>query len=342
MSALDIIQSMKGKGNAMLMSDTALLSRVTDFVPTGCLPLDLIIGGGYPVGRITEIFGDTSTGKSLLAYHALVETQRLGGIAVLIDTETTAESSVIDAVGIDRDNIVYLNPETIEDVFDRIMEIIDAVSDPKQLITIVWDSVAATSSDAEVEVIRKEGLKKAAAMATHARLLSEMFRVMPRLIAKKRICLICINQTRAKIGVMYGEKETTFGGKALGYYSTVRLQLDALTNPSTAEGKLVRSGNKPLGIDVRAFVYKNKIAPPFGVCEFPVIFGKGIDECGAILWWLKNEGMISMKGSWSSIELEDGNTLKFQAATWPSLYEPYEQQVKSLVVHHAGFTSEED
>jgi len=337
---LDKIQARNKDSKMVSLADSSVLSRVTEFVPSGCLPLDMIMGGGYPVGRITEVFGDTSTGKSLLAYHALAQTQQAGGIAVLLDTETTAESTVIDAVGIDRSNIVYCNPDTIEDVFDKIMETLDACSEvaSDSLVTIAWDSIAATSSDAEMEVVKKEGLKKAAAMATHARLLSEMFRVMPRFIAKKRICFIVVNQTRAKIGVMYGEKETTFGGKAVGYYSSVRVQLDALSNPMAAEYKQLKTDQVANGIDVRAFIYKNKIAPPFGICQFPIIFNHGIDECGAILWWLKNhEKVIIMKGSWSSLVLDTSEELKFQASSWPSIYAEHESDIKSMIYRLAGY-----
>lgn len=345
-----VIQQRSKDRKSIIMSDPGILSHVTDLVSSGCLPLDIIMGGGYPVGRITQIFGDNSSGKTLLGLHALKCTQDSEGVAVLIDTETTAESSMVDAVELNRDELIYLNPNTIEEVCDHIMDILSAVetSAPDVLVTIVWDSIAATSSDAEMEVFKKEGLKKAAAMATHARLLSQMFRVMPRLIADRHICLICINQMRAKIGVMYGEKESPFGGNALKYYSTVMLKLDALTSPFSAENRSIKPNAPTIErVDIRAFVYKNKIAAPFGWCDIPVIFGKGMDEAGSILWWLKNhplnrrEEKCFESGTWSKLILETGEVIKFQSSSWPKIYAEHEQEIKELVAHSAGFTEEE-
>lgn len=348
------IQARQKVKKPVLMSDPDILSEVTEFVSSGCLPLDIIMGGGFPVGRITQIFGDFSSGKSLVAVHALKQTQDIGGITVMLDTEATGVSSMIDAVGLDRDSVLYFKPDMIEEIFDIIIKVIDTVdeqyaADLKKnsateypLTTIVWDSIAATTSEAELDTARKEGLRKAAGMADHARLLSKMFRILPRMISEKRIAFICTNQIRAKLGVLYGEKEDTFGGKAVKFYSSVMLKMDALTTAYSAENRTVKAGTPYMAskVECRAFVYKNKVAAPFGYCDFPVIFGQGIDEAGAILWWLKNTGVISMAGAWSKLVLETGEVLKFQASGWPMLYILHEDEIKSLVIHNAGFSTE--
>lgn len=325
MSSLELLKKVQIKRPKMVtLSDTAVLSRVTEFVSTGCTPLDIIMGGGVPVGRMTEIYGDTSTGKTLVAEHILAQTQKLGGTAVLLDSETAIDESVAKAVGIDVDKLIYTNPETVEEVYGDIQELLEAKRDvdPSGLMTIVWDSVAATSSEEEIEKIRKEGLG-GHTMATHARLISTMMRVMKQEVARNRLAMVMLNQTRENIGVMFGDKMSTFGGRAIGYYSSVRLEL-ALRSHIKDRGEVT-------GIEVRAYVAKSKVAPPFGKCVFPILFDIGIDEPGAVLNWLKDEKVAVTRGAWTYITLGDGKELQFQGTTWTSTFNDNHDAIMNLM-----------
>lgn len=333
MTISDIAKTIKRKkpnSRLSVMSEPSLVSRVTEFVPTGCLPLDIIMGGGIPVGRLTEIYGDTSTGKSLLAAHLLAETQELGGVAVLLDSETATSIEIMEAVGVNPDEVLYSVPSTDEEVYDDMLQAIQARDEvaPKSLMTIVWDSVAATSSDAEVEKVKKDGLG-GATMATHARLISLMCRVIPRMIAKERIALVFVNQTRENIGVMFGDKMSTFGGRAIGYYSSVRLEM--------AKAKtLTDDDDNPIGIDVRCWVAKSKISCPFGQCRFPIKFGVGIDKDGAVFNWIRDRKLAEVKGSWYNLEI-NGVVLKFQSPSWPVVYKAHRNTIDNWLWSQAGY-----
>lgn len=334
---LTALKKSNSKTRMSTMSDPHMLSRVTEFVPTGCLPLDIIMGGGVPVGRSTEIYGDTSVGKSLLAAHILAETQKLGGIPVLFDSETATSVEIMEAVGVDPKNVVYSVPETVEEVYADLMEAVRIKQDkaPKDLMTIVWDSVASTSSDAELEKIKKEGLS-GATVATHARLISTMCRTVPRLVAKERIAVVFINQTREKIGVMFGDKMSTFGGRAIGYYASVRLELAKI---KTLEGE---DGDAE-GIEVRCRVSKSKVSPPFGVCRFPILFGIGIDKPGAVLDWVKDRKLIESKGPWWNwVECSGlSNLPKFQGRDWETYYNDNQRDIEGAMFAQAGYELEE-
>lgn len=319
----------KKKSRLVKMSSPKTLSRVDEFVPTGCLPLDIIMGGGVPIGRSMEIYGDTSTGKSLLAAHIIAETQAMGGTPVLIDTETATSEDIMQAVGIDPDEVIYDTPDVIEEVYEDISQALEAKkkADPKGLMVIVWDSVASTSSDAEVAKILKEGLS-GSTMATHARLLSTMCRVIPRMIARDRVGMVFINQTRENIGVMYGDKMTTFGGRAIGYYASVRLEM-------AKTGVIEGDGDQPIGIDVRCRVSKSKVSAPFGVCRFPILFGVGIDKPGAMLYWAKDKGLVESKGSrwgWKGLSLPS-----FLSKDWADYYANHQRDIDGYALAQAGF-----
>lgn len=334
MTISDMLASIKKKrpsSRLSAMSSPNLVSKVKEFVPTGCLPLDIIMGGGIPVGRLTEIYGDTSTGKSLLAAHLLAETQKMNGVAVLLDSETATSIEIMEAVGVNPDEVLYSTPSTDEEVYDDMIQTIQARDDVacKSLMTIVWDSVAATSSDAEVEKVRKEGLS-GSTMATHARLISMMCRVIPRMIAKERIALVFINQTRENIGVMYGDKLSTFGGRAIGYYSSVRLEM--------AKAKTVTDDDdNPVGIDVRCWVAKSKVSVPFGQCRFPILFGQGIDKTGAVLSWIRDRKMAEVKGSWYHLDM-GGESIKFQSVGWPITYAKHQRRIDDWLWEQAGYS----
>ena len=320
---LDLVTKKSPTSRLIKLSDRSALSRVTEFIPTGCPPLDIIMGGGVPVGRMTEIYGDTSTGKTLLAEHILAETQKMGGLAVLLDTETAIDDRLAELIGIDLDELLYSNPETVEDVYEIVDELLIAKrkADPDGLMTIVWDSVAATSSNEEIEKIKAQGLG-AATVATHARLISKMMRVMKTRVAEERLAFVLLNQTREKIGVMFGAKKSTFGGRAIGYYSSVRLEL-------ALRGK-IKEKTHEIGINTRAYVAKSKVAPPFGQCIIPILFDVGIDEPGAVLEWLKDEDLVKTTGGWYHIDL-GGEDKAFQRPAWPSLYEEFKEDVLDLM-----------
>lgn len=333
MTISNIVSNLKrSRPNSRLstMSSPSLVSRVKEFVPTGCLPLDIIMGGGIPVGRLTEIYGDTSTGKSLLAAHLLAETQALGGVAVLLDSETATSVEIMEAVGVNPDECLYSTPSTDEEVYDDMLQAIKAKEEvaPKSLMTIVWDSVAATSSDAEVEKIKKEGLS-GVTMATHARLISTMCRVVPRMVAQERIALVFVNQTRENIGVLFGDKMSTFGGRAIGYFSSVRLEM--------AKAKtLTDDDDNPRGIDVRCWVAKSKISVPFGQCRFPILFGVGIDKVGAVFNWIRDRKLAEVKGSWYNLDIGCAQ-LKFQSPGWPVVYEKHQKAIDDYLWASAGY-----
>jgi len=320
---LKLVQDKRPNAKLIKLSNQSALSRVTEFIPTGCPPLDIIMGGGVPVGRMTEIYGDTSTGKTLLAEHILAETQKMGGLAILLDTETAIDDRLAELIGIDLDELLYSNPETVEDVYEIIDELLTAKrkADPDGLMTIVWDSVAATSSNEEIEKIKEKGLG-AATVATHARLISKMMRVMKTRVAEERLALVMLNQTREKIGVMFGSKKSTFGGRAIGYYSSVRLEL--------AKRSTIKEKGDPVGISTRAYVAKSKVSPPFGQCIVPILFDVGIDEPGAVLEYLKDEDMVKTTGGWYHIDL-GGEDNAFQRPSWPELYAKHREEVLDLM-----------
>lgn len=331
MSVSELVTSLKRKKGGRLgtMSEPSMLARVKEFVPTGCLPLDIIMGGGVPVGRLTEIYGDTSTGKSLLAAHIIAETQRAGGVGVLMDSETATSCEIMEAVGVNQDECIYSCPSTDEEVYEDMRQVIEARDKvaPDTLMTIVWDSVAATSSDAEVEKVRKEGLG-GASMATHARLISLMCRVLPRMVARERIALVFINQTRENIGVMFGDKMTTFGGRGIAYYSSVRLEMAKSKN-------VLDDDDNPVGINVRCAVTKSKVSVPFGKCRFPILFGVGIDKSGAVLSWIQDKRLAEVGGSWYHI---DALGLKWQSAGWDALYVKHQQRIDDWLWAQAGYS----
>lgn len=321
---MSLIDSISARSERLTsFSNPSLLSTVTDFVSTGCLPLDLIMGGGIPIGRMVEIYGDTSSGKSLVASHIIAECQAAGGHAVLFDTETACSEEIMLAVGIDADELIYSVPETVEEVYADMMAVMEAKHkiDQDGFMVIVWDSVAATSSEEELKKLRKEGLK-GVTIGTHARQISKMCRVLKADIARANVSVVFINQTREKIGVLFGSSVATFGGKAIGFYSSIRVELKHV--------RQIKEDGTVTGIEARAGIAKNKIAPPFGKCEFPVVFGEGIDEVEAIFWWMRKRKMMTGT-SWKYLELLDETELKFQHAGWPDVFDKHEDAIRELL-----------
>lgn len=286
----DILKSIIKSGHqASMLSDDSSPCIVSAYLSTGCYVLDVLMGGGLPVGRITEIYGDTSSGKSLIASQACAATQDNGGIGLYIDTETAVSLAIMRSVGVDVDSLVYCAPDTVEDVFSIMETAINKHVDGDMLI--VWDSIAATSSAAEMEKTTGN-----VGYLTQARVISQGLRRITRMIAKKKVTLLFLNQAKERLGVVYGDKTATFGGKAVGFHSSVRIQMRVGAKIKTKEKRII-------GIHVAARCTKNKIAPPFREAKLPVYFGHGIDEVEAVLNFLKDAGTVVYSGGWYRISI---------------------------------------
>lgn len=317
----DFVSALKKtkKVDIELLSEEASCN-VEEWVDSGCVPLNKILGGGYPVGRITEIFGDTSTGKSLLGSQAVAMAQQDGHMVLYIDTESAVSIYMMRKVGVDVDKLMYTAPDTVEDVFDYIDAVIETkrIKFPDELLLIVWDSVAGTSSRDEME--KSTGN---VGYLQHARVISQAMRKFTRIIAHERVCAIFINQTREKLGVMFGDKKTTFGGNAISFHSSVRLSL-------TLASKIKRPNKKIIGIETKAYTVKNKTAAPFQQTTLPIYFGVGVDDALASYYWLDEQGYFEGK-TWKTMEL-GGKTVKFQKSTWDKVYDEHFDEIVDIIM----------
>ena len=304
-----------------LDGSNATPTDIKEFISTGSSVLDLAISnrpnGGVAVGRITEINGLESSGKSLIGTHILAETQKKGGVAVYIDTETSVSREWLETIGVDVSKLLYLHVETVEDIFECIESIITKIreSDRERLVSILVDSLAGASTKVEMEAdFEKDGWATSKAI-----IVSKAMRKITQMIGRERIALVFTNQLRQKLGVMFGDPWTTSGGKALPFHSSTRIRLKNM-------GQIKDTKKDTIGIKIRAQVIKNRLGPPLRSAEFPLFFDKGIDDYGSWLTVMKDHKLVKQAGAWYTFVDQNGEEHKFQSKDFGALISDVETQ----------------
>ena len=316
-AAMSKIEKDFGKGAIMRMGDEQIEN--VEVIPTGSIALNAALGvGGYPRGRIIEIYGPESSGKTTLAIHAIAEAQKAGGIAAFIDAEHAFDRFYAQKLGVDVDNLWISQPDNGE----QALEIADQLIRSSAIDILVVDSVAALTPKKEIE-----GDMGDSAVGLHARLMSQALRKLTATIAKTNTTCIFINQLREKIGIMFGNPETTTGGNALKFYASVRLDIRRVTS--------IKDGDQVIGNQVRVKVVKNKVAPPFRKAEFEITFGEGISKVGEMVDLGVEYGIIQKSGSWFSYQgskLAQGrDATKALLRDNPELCEELEAQIMQAI-----------
>ncbi|MFZ9972682.1 MAG: recombinase RecA [Vulcanococcus sp.] len=310
---LNQIERNFGKGSIMRLGDASRMRIETS--PTGALTLDLALGGGYPKGRVVEIYGPESSGKTTLTLHAIAEVQRRGGVAAFVDAEHALDPVYAAALGVDIENLLVSQPDTGE----MALEIVDQLVRSAAVDIVVVDSVAALTPRSEIE-----GEMGDLAVGSQARLMSQAMRKITGNIGKSGCTVIFLNQLRQKIGVTYGNPETTTGGNALKFYASVRLDIRRI--------QTLKRGTEEYGIRAKVKVAKNKVAPPFRIAEFDILFGRGISTVGCLLDLAEENGVVVRKGAWYSYEGDNIGQGRDNTITWleqnPEPKEQIERQVR--------------
>jgi len=314
---MDRMDKAYGKGTVMKMGDAPVIE--VESIPTGSLTLDIALGvGGYPMGRVVEIYGPESSGKTTLTLHAIAECQRKGGIAAFIDAEHAFDRTYAESLGVNTDELIVSQPDNGE----QALEIADNLVRSGAIDILIVDSVAALTPKAEIE-----GEMGDARVGLHARLMSQALRKLTGTISKTNCCVIFINQLREKIGVMFGNPETTTGGNALKFYSSVRLDIRRSTQ--------IKDGDRVMGNRTRVKVVKNKVAPPFRLAEFDIMYGLGISKAGELIDLGVEHDILTKSGSWFSYgetRLGQGrDTVKQLFIDNPELAEEVEGKIKAVL-----------
>lgn len=333
MKALDAvllqIEKQYGKGSIMRLGDEAGQTEI-DVIPSGCLTLDLALGiGGFPRGRIIEIYGPESSGKTTVALHAVAEAQKMGGVAAFIDAEHALDPVYAKKLGVNLDDLYVSQPDTGEQALD----ITDALVRSSAVDIIVIDSVAALTPKAEIE-----GDMGDTHVGLQARLMSQALRKLTAIVNKSKTCVIFINQLREKVGIMFGNPETTPGGKALKFYASMRLDIRKTDTLKDADGAM---GNR-----TKAKIVKNKLAPPFRQAEFDIVFGEGISQEGCIMDMGVQYDIIAKSGSFFSY---NGNKIaqgKEKLRTYlkenPEIKAEIEQKIRDVAKGKVELVPEEE
>ena len=286
-----------GKGSIMRLGDASKMRVET--ISTGALTLDLALGGGYPKGRVIEVYGPESSGKTTLTLHAIAEIQRNGGVAAFVDAEHALDAVYAASLGVDVENLLVSQPDTGE----MALEIVDQLIRSAAVDLVVVDSVAALTPRSEIE-----GEMGDHSVGAQARLMSQAMRKITGNIGKSGCTVIFLNQLRLKIGITYGNPETTTGGNALKFYASVRLDIRRI--------QTLKRGTEEYGIRAKVKVAKNKVAPPFRIAEFDILFGKGISTLGCLLDLADETNVVTRKGAWYSYEGDNIGQGRDNTITW--------------------------
>ena len=315
---LEKLDKTYGKGTVMKMGDSA--DTTVEATSSGSFGLDIALGvGGYPKGRVVEVYGPESSGKTTLTLHAIAECQKKGGIAAFIDAEHAFDRFYAENLGVDIENLIISQPDHGE----QALEITENLIRSGAIDMVIIDSVAALTPKSEIE-----GEMGDSKMGLHARLMSQALRKLTGIVSKTNCTVFFINQLREKIGIMFGNPETTTGGNALKFYASVRIDIRRSTQIKNSDGGVI--GNR-----TRVKIVKNKVAPPFKLAEFDIMYGKGISKVGEIIDLAVNAEIISKSGSWFSYEgtkLGQGrDAVKTLLTDNPELMDKIEKQIKELI-----------
>jgi recombination protein RecA len=321
--ASELNKTNKDQKVAFFLGEDDAPTNVDGWISTGAAMLDVAISnrpyGGLPVGRITEVTGLEQSGKSLVSAHLLAETQRQGGVAVLIDTETAVSREFLEAIGVDVAKLLYVSADSVEQIFEFTETIIEKVrtTQKDKLVTIVVDSVAAASTKNELAAdYGKDGYATDKAI-----IISKAMRKITNLIGRQKITLVFTNQLRQKMNAMFGDPWTTSGGKALAFHASVRLRLK---NMGQIKQK-VNGQDKTIGMKVRCQVIKNRMGPPLRAADFEIYFDRGIDNYGSWIGVMKENKLVKQGGAWYTyIDTETGEEIKFQSKDFIDLMEERE------------------